>query len=201
MPIEPDQRQQLAAVMEDRRLELRLTWQEVAEHGGISLRALSSARAGSGDIRPLTRRGIDRGLQWLEGCGVDNILAGRPPLPAELGPAPPHVESLARDLGIDPNSPAVAAIRQQINRAELAYGDNPAGAQVFGTDPAGAVESAIWDDPRAGSETKIIVIAGLRADRARHEAGRGDGTVKIGLAPPAASGGAWPALGVTRIRA
>ena len=185
MPIDPERRQHLAAVMEDRRLELRLTWQEVAERGDISLRALSSARAGDGDIRPLTRRGIDRGLQWLEGCGVDNILAGHSPLPAALGPAQAAVEDFAREMGVDLNGQAIVAIRQEINRAELAHGANPTGAQVFGTGPVGVVESVIWDDRIASKESKILAIAALRADRARYEAGRhGNGrSGTAGLAP------------------
>lgn len=188
--IPPEARARLAEQMEQRRLELRLTWREVSEAGGISYEVIRNLRNGRGaGIAALTKRGIDRGLQWLEGCGVDNILAGRPPLPAALGPVPPVIENFVREMGVEPADPAVVAIRQEINRAELAHGENPTGAQVFGTGPVGVVESVIWDDPRATRESKILAIAGLRADRARFESGEGSRIGRIGLAPVITSGG------------
>lgn len=174
MPIESDQRQRLAAVMEDRRLELRLTWQQVAERGDISLRALSSARAGSGDIRPLTRRGIDKGLQWVEGRGVDAILAGHDPQPAIPEPTLPVAANTARALGIDPDDPNdrwTRPIRDLVEGARRIHGDSPSGPQVFHGRPDSGTEAGVWDNPALSEKSKILAIAILRAMAVRDSAG------------------------------
>ena len=46
MSDENDYRRDLARRMEERRVELRLYWEDVARAGGVSLRALHSARNG-----------------------------------------------------------------------------------------------------------------------------------------------------------
>jgi hypothetical protein len=81
MAIQTESRRRLAALMDERRLELRLTWQDVAERGGISLRALANARTGDAEIRPLTQAGIEVALKWERGS-VTRILAGGDPLPS-----------------------------------------------------------------------------------------------------------------------
>ena len=77
MPTQPEERQRLAALMDDRRLQLGMRWQQVADVGGISLRALNNARSGDREIRPLTRRGIEKGLQWAPGF-IERYLSGAP---------------------------------------------------------------------------------------------------------------------------
>lgn len=77
MPTQPEERQRLAALMDDRRLQLGMRWQQVADIGGISLRALNNARTGDREIRPLTRRGIEKGLQWAPGF-IERFLSGAP---------------------------------------------------------------------------------------------------------------------------
>jgi hypothetical protein len=195
MPIEPADRQRLAKAMEERMLALNLTWQEVALAGGISLRAIASARTGPGDIRPRTRRGIDKGLQWLEGHGVDNILAGRMPLPALLDNIPPRVEKFARDLGVDPADPAdpvLTPLRGEIDDAEAVHGEDADGAQVFSGQPWSGTEAVLWDDRGLGREAKIVIIATTRAERVRYEAGRNGtrhrGTAGLALAAVTARG-------------
>ena len=112
MTTQPSARARLAGLMDERRLELRLTWQDVAERGGISLRALANARTGDAEIRPLTQAGIEGGLQWERGS-VARILAGGDPLPLGDVPAPrspvqvPSAAPAPRDrklpvLGLDP---------------------------------------------------------------------------------------------------
>jgi hypothetical protein len=78
MPSTPEARHRLAERMEERRQELRLTWQGVAEAGHVSLRALQSARTGTAAIMPLTQRGIEDGLRWPQGY-VQAILDDREP--------------------------------------------------------------------------------------------------------------------------
>jgi hypothetical protein len=100
MPEQTQARRQLATAMDNRRLELGMRWQDVAAAGGVSLRAISQARTGDKDIRPLTRRGIEKGLEWAPGT-IERILSGRaapagitPPEPPP-GAAPPSRENAA----------------------------------------------------------------------------------------------------------
>jgi hypothetical protein len=81
MPIAPEARQRLARLMDERRRELRLRWQDVAEAGGISLKTLHNVRVGGDGIAPLTERGIETGLRWETGS-IGAVLAGGDPVPA-----------------------------------------------------------------------------------------------------------------------
>lgn len=175
--IPPEARARLAEQMEERRLELRLTWREVAEAGGISYEVIRNLRNGRGTgIAPLTARGIDKGLQWVEGHGVGNILNGREPVPV-VSPG----EEFARQMGVSPGDPVVRAVRQQVDRALKAYGPDATGAQVFGDGPAGEVESVIWNDRTTDRESKIWAIAALRANRAGYDIGRQGSRPAAGL--------------------
>lgn len=71
-------RQRLAACMDTRREDLRLTWAEVAKKAGVSRETLRQIRNGEGEIRPLTRRGIEDALGWAPGS-ITAILAGGEP--------------------------------------------------------------------------------------------------------------------------
>jgi hypothetical protein len=71
--------------MDERRAELQLTWNEVAEKAGITREGLRRTRVGTGHIRSLTKHGIEKALAWERGS-VDTILAGGEPTPTG-----PHV--------------------------------------------------------------------------------------------------------------
>ena len=73
-------RQRLAALMDERRGELRLRWRDVADLGGVSYEVVRAVRNGTGDIRLLTQRGIEDGLKWQQGS-VRAILEGGDPVP------------------------------------------------------------------------------------------------------------------------
>jgi hypothetical protein len=79
MPARPPERERLAALMEERRLELDLTWEQVAEAADLHYETLRSARNENAGIRKMTKRAIDRGLQWTPGS-VDLILNGGDPV-------------------------------------------------------------------------------------------------------------------------
>src|SRR5579859_6950920 len=81
MPPRPPGRERLAALMEERRMELGLTWEQVADAAGIRYETLRAVRNRDGSIRPLTRRAIATALRWSPGS-VDLILAGADPEPA-----------------------------------------------------------------------------------------------------------------------
>lgn len=100
MPTQPEERRQLARDMEKRRLELGLRWQEVADAGRVSLRALNNARTGDREIRPLTRQGIEKGLRWELGS-IELILSGGRPVPRNDGrrdPVPTPADDALNDL-------------------------------------------------------------------------------------------------------
>jgi len=153
VPITPEARQRLAGRMEDRRIELRLRWQDVAEAGGLSLKTLHSVRTGSAGIAPLTERGIDQGLQWESGS-VRSIIGGGEPRPAQRGtskPVSPLAAELLDEPGIERYRPAVNAERDGLAEAREESED----------------EARIWANPRIPEEDKRILIAYTRllADR------------------------------------
>lgn len=76
----------LNEAMNQRRLELRMNWRQVAEEAGISYEALRAIRRG--DYRPteLTARGLDGALRWTP-SSVYAVLDGGDPTPLEQQPA------------------------------------------------------------------------------------------------------------------
>lgn len=102
-----DPRQWLAARMEERRLELRLYWSDVADRAGVTTEALRQVRQGQHGIKPMTKTGIEQGLRWERGS-VDAVLEGGDPTPLPAtGPietvqpsVDPYMERLAA-LGLD----------------------------------------------------------------------------------------------------
>jgi hypothetical protein len=78
--------------MTERRDELGLYWNDVAERAGLTKEGLRTVRAGIGTMRPPTKRGIEAALRWTRGS-VDRILEGGAPVALEeeavRGPVPP----------------------------------------------------------------------------------------------------------------
>lgn len=85
------ERERLALLMDDRRRELRLTWDQVAAAAGVNRETLRLIRQGDGQLRPLTKDGIEDALQWQRGS-IDAILAGGDPTPIGQRPAPARPE-------------------------------------------------------------------------------------------------------------
>jgi transcriptional regulator with XRE-family HTH domain len=81
MAITQEQRQRLDQVMNTRRLDLGITWRDVASRAGLSYEALRRLRTGDGGIRDLTAAKISRALEWTPGS-VDAVLGGGEPAPA-----------------------------------------------------------------------------------------------------------------------
>ena len=170
MPARPAERQRLADLMEQRRLELGLRWREVAEAGNISYEVIRAIRNGSGEIRPLSRHGIETGLRWEAGS-VAAVLGGGDPVPLpeldlsggdDAANAPYVTEILTvayaalRSLATTPlpplSDPDVRASLHQIP-----------GALIFDER-----EAEIWDDARLSPKQRLDLLAVLRrlADRA-----------------------------------
>ena len=138
MPITPEARQRLADLMDARRQELDKLWQDVARDGGISLKALHTARTGGSSIRPSTRRSIEKGLRW-ERMSVDRIMDGGDPVP--LTP-PPQSYAPAPEAGPDEIGADERQVWAEVADALGRHGPGAVGAQVF---PASATEAGIWD--------------------------------------------------------
>lgn len=67
MDITPEQRQRLEKRLDARRLDLGLTWREVALRAGVSIEAVRLLRTGPGGIRELTMRKFDKAFEWMPG--------------------------------------------------------------------------------------------------------------------------------------
>lgn len=81
MDITPDARNRLAAEMEARRLDLGLSWREVATRAGLSYEMVMKLRTRVTSARPLTLRKADAGLGWEAGSS-ERVLNGGEPVPA-----------------------------------------------------------------------------------------------------------------------
>ena len=75
------ERRRLADAMNERRLELRLQWNDVAERADISTETLRKVRHDQ-PMSPLTQTNLEHALQW-ERCSIDTILDGGEPIPTE----------------------------------------------------------------------------------------------------------------------
>jgi hypothetical protein len=93
MGITPAARDRLDRLMDARRLDLDLTWRDVAARAGLSYEALRALRAGPGGLRTLTMRKLDRGLAWEAGSVRRVVLEDGDPVPLDSEAAaqpPPH---------------------------------------------------------------------------------------------------------------
>lgn len=76
------QAHRLAELMEERRLDLGLRWNDVAAESGMSVEGLRAMRRDGAIPRPLNQRGIEKALQWRRGS-IQRILGGEDPVPAD----------------------------------------------------------------------------------------------------------------------
>lgn len=100
MDISPEARTRLDEYLESRRLDLGLTWREVAERAGISYEALRALRTGPGGTSARTLRKVDAALQ-LEPGSIQRVLAGGDAVPAQEPQYRPSPASAASDLPDD----------------------------------------------------------------------------------------------------
>lgn len=206
MATQPKARRRLAALMDERRTKLRLTWQEVAERGGVSLRALANARTGDSEIRPLTQAGIEAGLSWGQGS-VERVLAGDDPVLLAAVVSAPRAAPPARapvDF-TDGNRDALQPFIEPVLRAGYEildvmdrFGDavpdpvgNPEFEVALSAVPSALLpltphEGTIWDDRRLLMREKLDVIGRLRQLNALMDA---EEKRRTGLSHPWLTGG------------
>ncbi|MEU6709900.1 hypothetical protein ABZ897_00360 [Nonomuraea sp. NPDC046802] len=129
--MERDRTQHLAELMEQRRLALRLEWNEVAVAAGISAAFLRKIRSGT-SARPLTIAKLEAALNWAPGS-IDSILAGGEPtdLSAPTTGAstpkpqrPQDVEAAIRDLAQRLSPERMRSIFADLSRSERKYEDD-----------------------------------------------------------------------------
>jgi hypothetical protein len=146
--------------MEQRRLELGLTWEQVAQAGGIGYETIRAARNETSGIRKLTRAAIDRGLRWEQGS-VDRVLAGQGdavPLPDAAPAADGRGTQDARYLSALPELPDSGDVADDV--IEML---------VRGSD----VLAKVWALPLPRAERLNLVRGYLRRDEARPAGRRG----------------------------
>jgi len=74
--------ERLDAALNERRLNLRMEWNDVAAAIGIRARSLLDIRRGRNGPNPLTARAMDDWLGWEPGS-VERLLAGGDPTPRD----------------------------------------------------------------------------------------------------------------------
>ncbi|WP_158784684.1 hypothetical protein [Streptomyces sp. NRRL B-1322] len=94
--------------MNRRRQALGLNWRQVAEQAGISYETLRAIRKGEQAGGDLTRRGLERALQWETG-GFEVAEAGGEPA-VLAGPAAPEAPESAAAPPSDPQVEAILTI-------------------------------------------------------------------------------------------
>lgn len=134
MDITPDARDRLAAEMEARRLDLGLSWREVATRAGLSYEMVMKLRTRATSARPLTLRKADTGFGWEPGSS-ERILNGGEPVPVAETPADGELRPLDAferavtdsELSAAEKAAAIRDHREQIARQleELGIGERP----------------------------------------------------------------------------
>jgi hypothetical protein len=125
MDISPEARSHLDHLMDSRRLDLGLTWREVAVRAGISYEVIRGLRTDATGVRALTLRGIDAALEWEPGSAERILDGGLPVLPADGAEDPGAAleRSLAR-LGLsDEQIKAFARLSPEQKRGAAALAE------------------------------------------------------------------------------
>jgi DNA-binding XRE family transcriptional regulator len=93
--------------MDARRIELRLTWTQVAERAALNRDTLTAFRAGRGRPNPLTKRGVEDALEWASGS-IDSIDGGGEPILKEAAASNERPPGANTPAYLDDHSPSRA---------------------------------------------------------------------------------------------
>lgn len=107
--------ERLDAVMEDCRLDLGMSWRDLANKAGLSYEGLRAVRRGDRRPNALTKRRLEDALNWAHGS-IDAILDGAGPTPAEdqrRGGKPTVEELEARVAELEREVAEILANRKQ----------------------------------------------------------------------------------------
>lgn len=103
--------------MDERRQALGMTWAEVANDAKITVETLRALRRGNNQPSTLTKRGLERALQWESGS-VERVLAGDDPIPARAHSAPPAKAAGAVAPVSEAADPVEAQFRALLEQAQ-----------------------------------------------------------------------------------
>lgn len=144
----PDKAQQRDAAMNIRRLDLGMTWREVAATAGISYETLRAVRKGDSTGGQLTLSSIERALGWApgsiaaiddggepvvlsaaEGSAHDDRPGELPPLEDELALAQRLLAATVREMGLTASEADEVwrRVRAEIEQAHAKESDRPRG--------------------------------------------------------------------------
>lgn len=101
----------LDKAMEGRRLDLGLSWNDVAVAAKVSIATLRAIRRGTNQPSQLTKRRIDEALRWASGS-VDALMTGGDPKPIEQ-----DNDDLSRDQMLARAEALMAEANEYLRRA------------------------------------------------------------------------------------
>lgn len=127
--------ERLDEAMNQRRLQLRMNWRELAEAADISYTALRAIRRGSYRPTELTAQDLDAALQWAPGS-VHAILDGGQPTAVGAEGAPDRTREPRPDSSVAPA--ATSPLEQEL---ELASRLMAAQVKELGLSPDEAAEA------------------------------------------------------------
>jgi transcriptional regulator with XRE-family HTH domain len=155
MTTQPDRtrNRRLAERLNQRRIVLRLQWQEVADRAGISAAHLRNFRNGQGTLGDLAKASLEDALRWKRGS-IDAVLQGGEPTEVASVSGSTSLAVTAQ-AGVETSAAIEAALRELARRLPTARvqavlqefappgaePDKPAGDRRY-EDPS---EQAIWD--------------------------------------------------------
>jgi transcriptional regulator with XRE-family HTH domain len=143
----------------DRRGELGMTQQDLADAAGVDLKTIYNLESGQRWPIAKNRVKIAAALKWAPES-LAAIRDGSAAAGADAAPAPSPGFIPVLDADDEAIAPYEQQVRAEILQAMDKYGLDATGVQVF---PGSSVEQATWDTPQLRSrEEKVRLIAKLR---------------------------------------
>jgi hypothetical protein len=159
-------RKRLAHLMDERRIDLRMQWSDVADAIGISVAHLRRIRSGHASLTFKVTRGIDQALRWRNGSTMQIMEGGEPdPLPEAHAASAPSGNARA-PLRVVPEWVA----SEEEKYLDLLKADAAARHLLVderGLDPAKR-EDELWVDERWSPSQRYAIILTLRDLDSRH---------------------------------
>lgn len=136
MAADAENTQRLAKEIDDRRIHLRLQWDEVASRAGISVPHLRRIRNGQARISPIVARGLEETLGWRNGS-IQAILGGGRPTP---------IDDRSGTATVRLSDEAISRDDLTVHITDEPEPSTPPGTpEGFSDGPLGTRERVIWD--------------------------------------------------------
>ncbi|MGI5161449.1 hypothetical protein [Microbispora sp. CA-102843] len=119
-------RSRLSTAMNDRRVELRLKWNQVAQRAGISIAHLARIRGNEGPLTDLAKSSLETALEWPRGTIDQFLQSGEIKTPPAASPTSIQIPENAseaertalqaiKDL-LEAQSRELALLREEVQR-------------------------------------------------------------------------------------